>query len=47
MMNMHPLIRSSNIESIIDWKVAGELHMPKNMTVGTNKPLLVLKAAFH
>ena len=37
-MTMHPLIRSPNIESIIDWNVAGELHIPKNMTVGSNSP---------
>ena len=29
------------------WKVAGELHRPKNITVGLNSPLLVMKAAFH
>ena len=29
------------------WKVAGELVSPKNMTVGSNRPLLVWKAAFH
>ena len=33
--------------SIIDWNVAGELHIPKNITVSSNKPLLVLNAAFH
>jgi len=40
-------IRSLKMLSIMAWKVAGELHMPKNMTVGSNSPLLVLKAAFH
>ena len=29
------------------WKVAGELVSPKNMTVGSNRPLLVRKAAFY
>ena len=27
----------------MDWKVAGELHMPKNITVGSKSPLFVLK----
>ena len=41
-------IRSLNIESIIAWKVAGELHVPKNITVSySNSPRLVLNAAFH
>ena len=29
------------------WKVAGEFVSPKNMTVGSNSPRVVLKAAFH
>ena len=29
------------------WKVAGELVSLKNMTVGSNSPLWVTKAAFH
>lgn len=29
------------------WNVAGELQRPKNMTRGSNRPLEVLKAAFH
>ena len=29
------------------WNVAGELHIPKNITVGLNSPLFVLNAAFH
>jgi hypothetical protein len=33
--------------SMKPWKVAGELHSPKNITVGLKSPLLVLKAAFH
>ena len=40
-------IRSENASSIITWKVTGELHMPKNITVGSKSPLLVLKATFH
>jgi len=40
-------IMSSKIESIIAWNVAGELHIPKNMTVGLYNPRFVLNAAFH
>ena len=29
------------------WNVAGELHIPKNITVGSKSPQLVLNAAFH
>ena len=47
MITMHPLIKSLKIESIIDWNIAGELHKPKNITVGLNNPLFVLNAAFH
>ena len=32
---------------IIIWKVAGEFVNPKNMTVGSNSPSGVRKAAFH
>jgi len=32
---------------IIIWKVAGKFVKPKNMTVGSNNPSLVMKAAFH
>src|SRR5216683_6467795 len=32
---------------IIDWKVAGELQSPKNITVGSYSPSLVVKVAFH
>src|SRR6266446_10541566 len=32
---------------IIIWKVAGELVRPKNITVGSNNPSGVRKAAFH
>ncbi len=31
----------------MDWKVAREFVSPKNINVGSNKPLLVLKVAFH
>jgi hypothetical protein len=40
-------ISSEKIEFIIVWNVAGELVSPKNMTVGSNSPSLVIKAAFH
>jgi hypothetical protein len=40
-------ISSEKIEFIIVWNVTGELVSPKNMTVGSNKPLLVMKATFH
>ena len=32
---------------IIVWKVAGELVNPKDITLGSNNPLLVMNAAFH
>ncbi len=32
---------------IIIWNVAGEFVSPKNITVGSNSPLGVRKAAFH
>ena len=32
---------------IMFWKVAGELHNPKNITRGSNSPLFILNAAFH
>ena len=38
---------SLKIESIIAWNVAGELHSPKNITVGSKSPRLVENAAFH
>ena len=31
----------------MDWNVAGELVIPKNMTVGSYSPSGVRKAAFH
>jgi hypothetical protein len=30
-----------------DWKIAGKFVKPKNMTLGSNKPWFVTKAAFH
>ena len=33
--------------SIIAWNMASELHMLKNITVGSKSPLFVLKATFH
>ena len=38
---------SLKVESIIAWKVAGELHSPKNITVGSKSPRFVENAAFH
>ena len=29
------------------WKVAGEFVSPKNITLGSNRPWLVMNAAFH
>ena len=29
------------------WNVAGELVSPKNMTVGSKRPLWIIKVAFH
>ena len=46
-MTMHPLIISTKMVSIIAWNVAGELHIPKNITVGSKSSQFVLKAAFH
>ena len=44
----HPCAISSwKISSIMVWKVAGEFVRPKNITVGSNSPSEVLKAAFH
>ncbi len=40
-------MRSLKMSFIIHWKVAGELVSPKNITIGSNKPWLVLNAAFH
>jgi hypothetical protein len=47
MITMHPSIMSEKMESIIVWKVASELHIPKNIMVGLNNPQFVLNAAFH
>ena len=41
------LMSSLNSAFIIIWKVAGELVRPKNITVGSNSPLSIMKAAFH
>jgi len=38
---------SRKIVFIIIWNVAGELVSPKNMTVGSNSPSGMRKAAFH
>ena len=38
---------SRNMSFMNIWNVAGELHSPKNMTVGSKSPNGVLKAAFH
>src|ERR1700678_3487944 len=46
-MTMHPSIIVDKMASIIAWNVGGELHIPKNMTIGSKSPRLVLKAAFH
>ncbi|PFH45535.1 hypothetical protein AMATHDRAFT_103860, partial [Amanita thiersii Skay4041] len=45
----HPsAISVLNMSFIIVWNVTGEFFVsPKNMTRGSNNPLLVLKAAFH
>src|SRR5712671_7921476 len=40
-------ISSLNMAFIMAWKVAGELVIPKNITVGSYNPSLVMKAAFH
>src|SRR5258708_32517226 len=40
-------MKSQRILFIIVWNVAGELHSPKNMMVGSNSPQLVRNAAFH
>src|SRR5258708_2583244 len=41
------LIKGQRMLFIIIWKVAGELHSPKNMTSGLKSPQFVEKAAFH
>ncbi len=46
MVTLPSPIRSRKMSFIIHWKVAGELVSPKNMTVGSNSPRLVRKAAF-
>src|SRR5258708_38828084 len=51
---MHPSLhqhlfwmKSWRILFIIIWNIVGELHSPKNMTVGSNSPWLVWNTAFH
>ena len=47
-INSHPCATSFlNMVFIIIWKVAGEFVSPKNMTIGSNSPSGVKKAAFH
>ena len=46
MITMQSLIISLKMLSIIAWNVVGELHIPKNITVGSKSPLFILKA-FH
>ena len=47
-MTRHPSAIMSRNESFMKrWKVVGELVSLKNMTVGSNNPLWVTKAAFH
>ena len=44
----HPCATSDRkIVFIIRWNVAGEFVRPKNITVGSNRPSGVRKAAFH
>ncbi len=40
-------MRSWKMVFIIVWNVVGKLVSPKNMTVGSYRPLLVMKAAFY
>src|SRR5260221_6638721 len=40
-------MKSQRISFIIIWNITGELHSPKNMTVGSNSPWLVQNVAFH
>ena len=47
MVTLPSSIRLWNIVFIMVWKVVGELVRPKNMTVSSYSPLLVMNAAFH
>ena len=47
MVSHFSAISGENMEFIMVWKVAGEFMRPKNITVGSNRPSLVIKAAFH
>src|SRR5260221_2109585 len=40
-------MKSWRISFIIVWNITGELHSPKNMTVGSDSPWLVRNTAFH
>src|SRR5258708_14145036 len=40
-MNLPVWMKLQRISFIIVWNVAGELHSPKNMTIGSNSPQLV------
>ena len=41
------LMKGQRMSFIMVWKVAGELHSPKNMMSGSKSPQFVEKAAFH
>ena len=41
------MINSWKISFIMFWNVLGLLQSPKNITNGSNSPLLVMNAAFH
>src|SRR6266446_6944966 len=40
-------MKGQRMSFIMVWKVAGELHSPKNMTSGSKSPRFMEKAAFH
>ena len=47
-MMSHPSAIMSRKESFMNhWNVAGELVSLKNITVGSKRPLCVMKVAFH
>ena len=47
-MTSHPSAIMSRKESFMNcWNIAGELVSPKHITVGSKRPLCVIKAAFH
>src|SRR5260221_6018268 len=41
------VMEGQRMSFIIVWKVAGELHSPKNMTSSSKSPRFMEKAAFH